>query len=124
MSHPVTSEHGRRDPRRRGCIAPGPLYPCPDLPGPVPAIAAPAGTGPVPSERNGTVMNHSHATEQQRRAEELVSWTCGERIRFLWYRLCLTVQEMACAAGQMTAFQMGLTPPDSAPPPAPGQEMR
>ena len=41
-------------------------------------------------------MNHSHATGQQPRAEELVSWTCGERIRFLWYRLCLTVQEMAC----------------------------
>jgi hypothetical protein len=69
-------------------------------------------------------MNHSHAREQQRRAEELVSWTSGERIRFLWYRLCLTVQEMACAAGQMTAFQMGLTPPDSAPPPAPCQERR
>jgi len=69
-------------------------------------------------------MNHSHATGQQRRAEELVSWTCGERIRFLWYRFCLTVQEMACAAGQMTAFQMGLTPPDSAPPAARGREMR
>jgi hypothetical protein len=69
-------------------------------------------------------MNHSHATEQQRRAEELISWTCGERIRFLWYRLCLTVQEMAYTAGQMTAFQMGLTPPDSAPPPARCQERR
>jgi hypothetical protein len=63
-------------------------------------------------------MNHSHATEQRRRAEELVSWTCGERIRFLWYRLCLTVQEMACATGQMIEFQMGLTSPDSAPPAA------
>jgi hypothetical protein len=50
-------------------------------------------------------MNHSYATEQQRRAEELVCWTCGERIRFLWYRLCLTVQEMACASGQMIEFQ-------------------
>ena len=69
-------------------------------------------------------MNHSHATGQQRRAEELVSWTCGERIRFLWYRLCLTVQEMAYAAGQMTEFQMGLTPPDIPPPAARGQEMR
>ena len=63
-------------------------------------------------------MNHSHSTEQQRRAEELISWTCGERIRFLWYRLCLTVQEMAYAAGQMTEFQMGLTPPDIPPPAA------
>jgi hypothetical protein len=69
-------------------------------------------------------MNHPHVTEQQRRAEELVSWTCGERIRFLWYRLCLTMQEMAYANGQMTAFQMGLTPPDSTPPAARGPEMR
>ena len=69
-------------------------------------------------------MKHSHATGLQRRAEDLVCWTCGERIRFLWYRLCLTVQEMACATGQMTAFQMGLTPPDSTPPAARGQEMR
>ena len=69
-------------------------------------------------------MNHSHATGQQRRAEELVSWTCGERIRFLWYRLRLTVQEIIIANGQMTAFQMGLTPPDSPPPAARGQERR
>jgi hypothetical protein len=63
-------------------------------------------------------MNHSDASGEQRRAEELVSWTCGERIRFLWYRLCLTVQEMACATGQMIEFHMGLTPPDSTPPAA------
>jgi hypothetical protein len=69
-------------------------------------------------------MNHFHATGQQRRAEELVYWTCGERIRFLWYRLRLTAQEMACATGQMTEFQMGLTSPDSAPPAARCQEMR
>ena len=58
-------------------------------------------------------MNRSHATEQRRRAEELVSWTCGERIRFLWFRLCLTTQEMAYATGQMIEFQMGLTSPDA-----------
>jgi hypothetical protein len=84
--------------------------------------AAPAGTEPVPPERNGTVMNHSHATEQQRRAEELISWTRGERIRFLWYRLCLTVQEIIIANGQMIELEMGLTPPDSAPPAARCQE--
>jgi hypothetical protein len=67
-------------------------------------------------------MNHAHATGQQRRAEELISWTCGERIRFLWYRLCLTVQEMAYATGQMIEFQMGLTSPDSAPRAARDQE--
>ena len=92
------------------------------LPGPVPPSAAPAGTEPVPTKRNGTVMNHSDATGQQRRAEELVCWTCGERIRFLWYRLCLTVQEMAFATGQMIEFQMGLTSPDSATWAARGQE--
>jgi hypothetical protein len=124
MSHPVTSENTTAETQGQGCIAPGRFYPCPDLPEPVPASAAPAGTEPVPPERNGTVMNHSHATGQQRRAEELVSWTCGERIRFLWYRFCLTVQEMAYANGQMTAFQMGLTPPDSAPLAARGQERR
>ena len=69
-------------------------------------------------------MNHSHATGQQQPAEELVSWTCGERIRFLWYRLRLTVQEIIIANGQMTAFQMGLTPPDSPPPAARRQERR
>ena len=67
-------------------------------------------------------MNHSHATGQQRRAEELISWTRSERIRFLWYRLCLTVQEMAYATGQMIEFQMGLTSPDSAPRAAHDQE--
>lgn len=124
MSHPVTQrKHGRGEPRGRGCIALG-AFPCPDLPEPVPAMAAPASTEPVPPERNGTVMNHSDANEQQRRAEELISWTCGERIRFLWYRLCLTAQEMAYAAGQMIEFQMGLTSPDSAPPGARCQEMR
>lgn len=70
-------------------------------------------------------MNHPDATGHQQQAEELICWTCGERIRFLWYRLCLTVQEMACAAGQMTEFQMGLmSPPDSVPPAARGQETR
>jgi hypothetical protein len=97
MSNPVTSENTTAETQGQGCIAPGRFYPCPDLPEPVPASAAPAGTEPVPPERNGTVMNHSHATGQQRRAEELVSWTCGERIRFLWYRLRLTVQEIIIA---------------------------
>lgn len=54
-------------------------------------------------------MNHTDATGQLREAEELVRWTCGERIRFLWYRLCLAVQEMTYASGLMIEFQMGLT---------------
>jgi hypothetical protein len=67
-------------------------------------------------------MKHSHATGQQRRAEELVCWTYGERIRFLWYRLCLTVQEIIIANGQVIELEMGLTPPGSAPA-VRGQEM-
>jgi hypothetical protein len=47
-------------------------------------------------------MNHPDVTEEQvRRVEELVSWTCRERIRFLWYRLRITVQEMNDATGVM-----------------------
>ena len=69
-------------------------------------------------------MNHSDATGHQRRAEELICWTCGERIRFLWYRLCLTAQEIVYANGRMIELEMGLTSPDSAPPAAPGQDMR
>jgi len=65
-------------------------------------------------------MNHADATGQLRKAEELVRWTCGERIRFLWYRLCLTVREMSYASGRMTEFQMGLTPAG----PATGQPRR
>jgi len=57
-------------------------------------------------------MKHSHATGLQRRAEDLVCWTCGERIRFLWYRLCLTAQEIVYANGRMMEWEMGLTPPD------------
>jgi len=40
-------------------------------------------------------VNHPQVTDEQvRRAEELISWTRRERIRFLWYRLRMTVQEM------------------------------
>jgi hypothetical protein len=69
-------------------------------------------------------MKHSRATALQRRAEDLVCWTRGERIRFAWYRLCLTVQQIVYANGQMIEWEMGLTPPDPAPRAARGQEMR
>jgi len=47
-------------------------------------------------------MNHPHITQQQmQRAEELVSWTRRERIRFLWYLLRMTVQEINDTTGQM-----------------------
>jgi hypothetical protein len=47
-------------------------------------------------------MNDPHVTEEQvRRAEELVSWTCRERIRIHWYRLRMSVREMHCATSIM-----------------------
>jgi hypothetical protein len=54
-------------------------------------------------------MNHPGITEHQvRRAEELVCWTGRERLRFLWYRLRLTVREMSYASRRMTELQMRL----------------
>ena len=47
-------------------------------------------------------MNDPHVTEEQvRRAEELISWTCRERIRFHWYRLRMTMREMNYATSIM-----------------------
>ena len=47
-------------------------------------------------------MNDPHVTEEQaRRVEELVSWTCRERIRFHWYRLRMTAREMNYATSIM-----------------------
>jgi hypothetical protein len=66
-------------------------------------------------------MTHSDATGLQRRAEDLVCWTRGERLRFLWYRLCLTVQQIVYANGRMIEREIGLTPPDPAPRAAPGR---
>ncbi|HEY1321337.1 MAG TPA: hypothetical protein VGF32_13865, partial [Streptosporangiaceae bacterium] len=47
-------------------------------------------------------MNDPHVTEEQvRRAEELVSWTRRERIRFLWYRFRMSAREMNYATSIM-----------------------
>jgi hypothetical protein len=54
-------------------------------------------------------MNQPHITEHQmQHVEKLVSWTCRERLRFLWYRLRLTVQEMNYAVRRMTELRMRL----------------
>ena len=45
---------------------------------------------------------------EARHVEELVSWTCRERLRFLWYRLRLTVTEMNYAVRRMTELRMRL----------------
>lgn len=44
----------------------------------------------------------------KRQLEQSVSWTSGERLRFLWYRLRLTVQEMNYATRRMAELQMRL----------------
>jgi len=54
-------------------------------------------------------MNHpSAAMHQVQRAEELVTWTRRERIRFLWYRLRLTVREMNSATRRMVELRQRL----------------
>jgi hypothetical protein len=54
-------------------------------------------------------MNHPHTTEQQvQRVEKLVSWTCRERLRLLWYRLRLAVREMNYATRRLVELQMRL----------------
>ena len=54
-------------------------------------------------------MNHPHTTEQQaQHAEELVSWTCRERLRLVWYRLRLTVHEMNYATRRLVELQQRL----------------
>ena len=46
-----------------------------------------------------TINRPDSTGNRVQRAEELVSWTGRERLRFLWYRLRLTISEMnhACA---------------------------
>jgi hypothetical protein len=54
-------------------------------------------------------MSHPDITERQvQRAGELVSWTRGERLRFLWYRLRLTVSEMNHATRRLLELQRRL----------------
>ena len=54
-------------------------------------------------------MNHLHITEDQaQHAERLVSWTCRERLRFVWYRLRLTVREMNYATRRLVELQTRL----------------
>ncbi|HEV2256759.1 MAG TPA: hypothetical protein VGS06_26800 [Streptosporangiaceae bacterium] len=54
-------------------------------------------------------MNHSHSTEQPAQsAEKLVSWTCRERLRLLWYWLRLTVREMNYATRRLVELQTRL----------------
>ena len=54
-------------------------------------------------------MNHPHTIDQQaQHADKLVTWTCRERLRFLWYRLRLTVREMNYATRRLVELQTRL----------------
>ncbi len=54
-------------------------------------------------------MNGPDSTEQRvPSAEELISCTGRERLRFFWYRLRLTISEMNYASRRMVELQMGL----------------
>ena len=57
------------------------------------------------------------AGSRVQRPEELVSWTGGERLRFLWYRLRLTISEMNYASRRMVELQMAVPPKRPTPPP-------
>jgi hypothetical protein len=81
---------------------------------------AAASRKPAPPERNGPAMNGPDSTEHRvQRAEELVCWTGRERLRFLWYRLRLTISDMNYAQRRIFELQTRLptewpTPPPSA----------
>jgi len=48
---------------------------------------------------------HAADRRQRRQLEESVSWSGRERLRFLWYRLRLTVAEMNHATWRMVELQ-------------------
>jgi len=51
-------------------------------------------------------MTRPHTTEHQvQHAEELVHWTGHEWLRFLWYRLRLTISEMNDATRRLVELQ-------------------
>jgi hypothetical protein len=71
---------------------------------------------PAQAEAPATVPATSPtAPLQPRHWEKTGGWTRRERLRILWYRLRLTVQEMNYATLRMVEVQMGLP---GQPPPA------
>jgi hypothetical protein len=73
-------------------------YPAPenDHPGQRPAPAVGAGTGPAPRRAEPI---------RRRQLEKSVSLTGRERLRYLWYRLRLTIAEMNYATRRMVELQ-------------------
>jgi drug/metabolite transporter (DMT)-like permease len=81
----------RRTAPHRQAVTAGPL-----------AAAAAKPLAPAPPGPNRTATSHHRADDPMPRIEQLVHWTCPERIRFRWYLLRLTVREMNYAARRMT----------------------
>jgi hypothetical protein len=69
-----------------------------------------ARNGPDPRPEPGAAARTSPASGpaelvQRRQLENTVTWTRGERLRCLWYRLRLTVAEMNYATRRMVELQ-------------------
>jgi hypothetical protein len=64
------------------------------------------------TKRTGAVVTtatHAHAEHtQEQQLDESVTWSGRERLRLLWYRLRLVVQEMNYASKRMVELQMRL----------------
>ena len=61
------------------------------------------------SEQAKMTANPARAERlQKRQLEQSVSWTGHERLRWLWYRLRLTVQEMNSATRRLVELQQRL----------------
>ena len=72
-------------------------HPIPDNEQPVRRFAESAGM---------TSRAHGPADQfQVRRLEKMGGWSRGERLRFLWYRLRLTIAEMNYATRRMVELQ-------------------
>jgi hypothetical protein len=76
--HPTQHSHNRQDPARR------------------PETGATAAPGPALGSADLTHRRH---------LEKMVSWTGHERLRFLWYRLRLSVAEMNYATRRTVEVQ-------------------
>ena len=68
---------------------------------------------PAPDQRRPGSADPARGRRQLRRQlEKSVSWSAGERLRCLWYRLRLTVAEMNYATGRMAELQAPWIPGD------------
>ena len=65
----------------------------------------PRAPAPTRARREGQDRRRPGRTHPEAAAGKAVSWTCGERLRCLWYRLRLTAAEMNYATRRMAELQ-------------------